>query len=179
MRLIHDSFDARPMTRFRSTCAALLLAFASSACGNILDTAPADERSIVSDEAMRLVLSRTTVTEGTPLPMTVTLSNTTGRPITYEANTCPYNVYEVEDAAGQRIDPRIELILCAAYTQIVTLAPGASKTWSVEWNASRFAPERSARPNGPQQVRIRARYWIDGKTEIAGSWQGVTVNQAP
>jgi len=28
-------------------------------------------------------------------------------------------------------------------------------------------------------VRIRARYWIDGKTEIAGSWQSVTVNQAP
>lgn len=179
MRLIHDSFDARPMTRFRSTCAALLLAFASSACGNVLDSAPADERSIVSDEAMRLQLSRTTVTEGTLLPMTVTLTNTTGRPITFEGNTCPYNVYEVQDAVGERIDPRIELILCAAYTQIVTLAPGASKTWSVEWNASRFAPERSARPNGPQQVRIRARYWIDGKTEIAGSWQSVTVNQAP
>jgi hypothetical protein len=83
----------------------------------------------------------------------------------------------VEDADGTRIDPRIELILCAAVTIPTTLAPGQSKRWAVEWNAARYAPSKVNRAAGPQSVRIRARYWVD-KVQVSSAWQTVTVHPA-
>ncbi|MFN8666538.1 MAG: hypothetical protein U0164_04995 [Gemmatimonadaceae bacterium] len=165
-------------TLLRSTLAALALCAGSAACGTILDLSPASSQSVLGTEAMRLQLSKTTVNEGDVLPLTVTLTNTTSAAVTYQGNTCPFNVFEVQDAAGERIDPRIELILCAAYSQPVQLAPGASTTWSLEWIAARYAPSRASRPPGTQTVRLRARYWI-GKQLVASEWQSVAVKQAP
>ncbi len=161
----------------RTTLAALALSVGSAACGTILDIAPESSQNLLGAEAMRLQLSKTTVDEGELLPLTVTLTNTTSATVTYQGNTCPFNVFEVQDAAGERIDPRIELILCAAYDQPVQLAPGATATWTPAWMAARYAPSRVNRPPGTQTVRIRARYWI-GKQLVASEWQSVAVKQA-
>lgn len=168
----------RAFPPLRSTLATLALCAGNAACGTILDLSPASSQSILGTEAMRLQLTTTTVTEGDLLPLKVTLTNTSDATITYQGNTCPFDVFEVQDAAGERIDPRVELILCAAYVQTVRLAPGASTTWSREWRAARYAPSRVNRPAGTQTVRLRARYWI-GKQLMASDWQSVTVKQAP
>ena len=165
--------------RFAGAHAALTLLFALSAaaCGSIVENDRAAQARLAGSETMRLQLSRTSATEGELLPLTVTLTNTSSANITFEGNTCPYNVYEVEDADGTRIDPRIELILCAAVTIPTTLAPGQSKSWSLEWNAARYAPSKVNRAAGPQPVRIRARYWVD-RVEVSSPWQTVTVHPA-
>ena len=167
------------MMRLRSMCSVLLLALAGSACGSSLDSTADSERSVISDETMRLVVSRTTVTERTLLPLTVTLTNTGSQVMSFEENTCPFSVFEVEDADGVRIDPKIELILCAAYTRTLRLQPGQSYTWSLEWPAARYAPSRQNPPAGAREVRMRARYWVDGKALVAGNWQSITVTPAP
>lgn len=170
--------SSRLLARTRASLATLTLAASSLACGTIVSSDRAPESRLAGDETMRLQLSRTTATEGEPLPLTVTLTNTTTANLTFEGNTCPYNVYEVEDADGTRIDPRIELILCAAVTIPTTLAPGQSKSWSLEWNAARYAPSKVDRAAGPQPVRIRARYWVNNKVEVTSAWQTVTVQPA-
>jgi hypothetical protein len=166
------------MPRLRPRAATLLLALASAGCGSALDSASAVAAQLQESDAMRLALSRTSATEGELLPLTVTLTNTTNDTIAFEGNTCPHGVFEVEDAGGARIDPRIELILCAAYTKTERLAPGASFSWSVQWAAARYSPSRVNRPAGPQTVRIRARYWIAGGGLVAGQWQDVRVSPA-
>ena len=128
---------------------------------------------------MRLQLSRTTVMEGDLLDLTVTLSNLGDATLTFEGNTCPFNVFEVEDAAGARIDPRLELILCAAFTKTERVAPGQSYSWSTQWVAARYGPATTARAPGAQVVRIRPRYWVDGRKEVSGAWQSVTVTPRP
>lgn len=161
--------------RFVTAALAAALALTSAACGSALDSTSAVAAKLQESEAMRLVLASTTTTEGDLLPLTVTLTNTTGATISFEGNTCPYGVYEVEDPDGVRVDPRIELILCAAYTKTERLAPGASFAWTMQWPAARFAPSRQNRPAGPQTVRIRARYWVDGGGLVASAWQPVVV----
>jgi len=157
---------------------AITIALLTGGCGSIFSNAPEDARSIVDGDAMRLQLSSTTVTEGQPLSLTVTLTNAGTSPITYEENTCPHSVYEVEDANGTRIDPRIELILCAAYTRRVQLLPGESTTWPLIWNAARYAPSESNRAAGQQTVRIRARYWVNDGQLVSSAWQSVVVRPA-
>jgi hypothetical protein len=165
------------LARTRTIGAVVLLALTGAACGSIVENDRAAESRLSGSETMRLQLSRTSATEGEPLPLTVTLTNTTSANISFEGNTCPHNVYEVEDADGTRIDPRIELILCAAVTIPTTLTPGQSKSWSLEWNAARYAPSKVHRPAGAQQVRIRARYWVN-RAEVSSPWQTVTVQPA-
>ncbi len=165
--------------RTRASLAMLTLAATSVACGTIVESDRASEARLAGAETMRLQLSRTSATEGELLPLTVTLTNTTSANLTFEGNTCPHNVYEVEDADGTRIDPRIELILCAAVTIPTTLAPGESKSWSLQWNAARYAPSKVNRAAGPKPVRIRARYWVNNKVEVSSAWQTVTVSPAP
>jgi len=166
------------MSRRRTLAATILLTLATAGCGSTLDSSNAVAARLQESHAMRLQLSRTTATEGELLPLTVTLTNTTDATIAFEGNTCPRGVFEVEDAAGERIDPRIELILCAAYTKTERLAPGASFSWSVQWPAARYSPSRANRLPGPQTVRIRARYWIAGGALVAGEWQDVRVSPA-
>ncbi|HEX4933429.1 MAG TPA: hypothetical protein VFV33_09635 [Gemmatimonadaceae bacterium] len=167
------------MRRSFLACVAVVVTASASACGNLLETSTGASRSVLGGEAMRLQLSKTTVTEGEFLPLTVTLTNTGDSDITFEENTCPFGVFEVEDAAGTRIDPRIELILCAAYTRTMRLRPGDSYSWSPLWVAARYAPSTVDRAPGVRTVRIRARYWVSGKQLVASAWQSVTVNPAP
>lgn len=125
---------------------------------------------------MEMALSSTTVREGENLQVAVTLTNISDRSITYEDNTCPHGVYEVADSRGQRIDPRIEVILCAAYTRRVTLDPGQSKTWTQAWLAARYAPSTTnPNPGAAATVHIRGRYWVNDHAEVSTDWVEVTV----
>ena len=148
-------------------------ALALTSCGTIAE-APA--RSV--NPTVTLIGAPTSATEGQSLPLSVTLTNTTTSTVTYQGNTCPYNVFEVMDLQGTVIDPRIELIFCLAYTETITLAPGQSKEWNVAWLAQRYPAVNRPLPPVPTtsaKVRIRARYWINGTTEVGSAWKEITV----
>ncbi|MGQ0649923.1 MAG: hypothetical protein ACT4P7_20420 [Gemmatimonadaceae bacterium] len=146
----------------------LATALMLAACGTILDGG--------GTSRIELTLSAATVREGQVLPLTVTLTNTSAQSITYEDNTCPWGVFEVADANGQRVNPRIELLLCAAYTRTVTLDASQSKTWSTSWSAARYAPSTvNPSPSASATVKIRARYWVNDRAEVSSDWMDVIV----
>ena len=145
-----------------------LIVLALAGCGTILDGG--------GTSRMTVTLSSRTIREGQDLQVTVTLTNVSDRRIGYEGNTCPWGLFEVADSRGQRIDPRIEAILCAAYSVTVTLDPGASKTWTQPWTAARYAPSTTnPDPAAPATVRIRGRYWVNGDAAVSTEWVDVTV----
>ncbi|MGH7655080.1 MAG: hypothetical protein ACREN6_10495 [Gemmatimonadaceae bacterium] len=89
-----------------------------------------------------------TARAGDPISVIVAITNVSDQPQTYEANFCG-PAYHVFDAAGADLDSGG---VCAAFTQLKTLAPGAQDVYAAEWATTSGSPA-AALPAGTYTIR--------------------------
>jgi hypothetical protein len=107
-------------------------------------------------------VNRSEIDFGQPVLLTLTLTNPTSDPITLHFNSCQVTPF-VANLVGTVVVPSGGGWVCAASLSQVTIAPGASQTYTFEWAGSpglaTELPDLSRLPAGPYYfyARVNAR----------------------